>query len=633
MIINEWIENSETDIVYTDAITNLYSNLLTTDVVTVLGPRQCGKSSTVHAVALFLLELDFEIVPCTSPAEMINYHSNFRNQAFVFDDFCGTTTARLSFLSQWNDKARIIERLLHSSAEVGKRKLLFISDLFLFNTIKGQISDSSIFTKNIFNMLSEDNKLSFANAKDIGLNYGITDNDIYELSSRLFFYPQLCSNLKSASLVKEPLIVAYEILNNLLIDLTKNDQLVFATLSLFVIQDNRILISSEGIQNILHDMSEILETSTGTLAVSAIDQTLNRLVGSYVSKPSDIYTITHTEIFTGIVSFFNSHHFDFLLKVSTPEILRTHFQFENGYTSIQCKKIKVPRSKETAYFKKLFRCIRKEKEAFSVAFENEQLKNDDYRKKFSSFLINDHGVKTFLKSLSKINVRRASPLIMLLEGNYIDIFKALVNEKICINVSNSENMTPLSWAIKNENPDIVQYLLKQYCDPNACGTNLSMTPLLVAIKENGDAQIVELLLENGADPNACGLDKKTPLYFSAMKGQTQIVCHLLQFKADPTMCDFSNNSPLHIASEFTDKSHADVLEKLLENMKMNGQDLNVCNSMGKTPLLVAVEHGAVKHVELLLKHGVDLTIPDKSNRSPMDIANSNGLKEIVRLLK
>ncbi|CAC5420935.1 unnamed protein product [Mytilus coruscus] len=641
MIINDWNKNSETNIVYTDAILNLYSSLETADVVTVLGPRKCGKSSTLHAVALFLLELDFEIVPCTSPAEMVNYHSNFRNQAFLFDDFCGTTTARLSFITQWNDKVKIIERILRSSAEFGKKKLLFSSDIILFNTVRGQIPDSSIFTKNIFHMLSEDNKLSVANAKEIGLKYGINNNDIYELSSELFFYPQLCS--KSASFVEEKHIdhirsLVYEIINDLLTDLTKNDPVLLATLSLFVIKGNQITLPSDSIQNILHDISEVLETSTGTLSVSAINQTLNILIGSYVyvSKSSDTYTcytVTNTEIFTGIVSFFNSHHFNFLLKVSPPEILRTRFQFENGYTCIQCQNIKVPLSKETAYFNKLFRCIRKEKEDLSVAFRNKQLENADYRNKFISYIISNYEVKQFLKSLSNQNVRRDSPLIMLLEGEYIDIFEALVNEKICIDVSNIEKMTPLSWAIKNKNRDIVQYMLKKYCDPNACGTNLSMTPLLVAIKENGDEQIVKMLLKNGANPNACGLDKKTPLFFSVRKGQTKIVCLLLQYNADPAMCDLSDNSPLHIASEFNDKSNVDILEMLLENMKMNGHDLNICNSMGKTPLLVAVEQRAVQHIELLLKHGADQTIRDKSNRSPADIAKINGFNEIVRLLK
>jgi ankyrin repeat protein len=71
---------------------------------------------------------------------------------------------------------------------------------------------------------------------------------------------------------------------------------------------------------------------------------------------------------------------------------------------------------------------------------------------------------------------------------------------------------------------------------------------------------------------------------------------------------------------------------LLRLLIENGENVNVQDDFGNTPLIEAVIKGYEDVVELLIKSGADVNMKDKDGKSPLVWASILGHKEIVRLL-
>ena len=135
--------------------------------------------------------------------------------------------------------------------------------------------------------------------------------------------------------------------------------------------------------------------------------------------------------------------------------------------------------------------------------------------------------------------------------------------------------------------EATEYLLSIGADPNL-KNNLGETALHQAT-DNSQAKLVKLLLKNKADPNVqqngkVYSDGNTPLHQSSFKGDDKIVGILLKHKAD---CNIQN---------FV---------------------------FGKTPLHYAVEYGHEEVVKLLIAANANVSIKDKTESTPLDIAKGN----------
>lgn len=53
---------------------------------------------------------------------------------------------------------------------------------------------------------------------------------------------------------------------------------------------------------------------------------------------------------------------------------------------------------------------------------------------------------------------------------------------------------------------------------------------------------------------------------------------------------------------------------------------------GRTPLHMAAIFGRTDTAEILIQHGADINIPDNENKTPMMIAQENGLFDFVQRL-
>lgn len=79
-----------------------------------------------------------------------------------------------------------------------------------------------------------------------------------------------------------------------------------------------------------------------------------------------------------------------------------------------------------------------------------------------------------------------------------------------------------------------------------------------------------------------------------------------------------------------------VQEGNIEKVKKyihKGADINVRDSMGRTPLIVAVIRGNLPLMKIIINGGADVIITDRSGMTAMDHAKEKNLPAIIRVLK
>jgi len=209
-------------------------------------------------------------------------------------------------------------------------------------------------------------------------------------------------------------------------------------------------------------------------------------------------------------------------------------------------------------------------------------------------------------------------------------------------------------AARDGDPAQVRQLLDEGADPNATAANRYLTPLMVAVAF-GQQDVADLLLKGGAHP-ALGLSlgEKMSLMVAATCGEEEIVSALLEAGADihmqsndgnPTSngnYDFYGSAPLvygiyggHFGTAKAILNAADgpdsyPTDRLLSHTNLAG-DPRTSNS--QTLLHPAAREDHPEMAELLLEYGADPTRADEDDRTPLDIVEAEGSKEVAALLR
>lgn len=178
----------------------------------------------------------------------------------------------------------------------------------------------------------------------------------------------------------------------------------------------------------------------------------------------------------------------------------------------------------------------------------------------------------------------------------------------------------LHQAIRQNNATGVRALLSARCPLNAIDEH-GDTPLLTAIRCFRNP-ILQLLIEHGADVNARSHrpSRITPLMSAIEEGNFYAYNLLVQHDADFLCMDTLRRTPLLVAvakiaphgffdSNIKDSMFLrqeifdDVLDRSIEH------DVNHAMNDGATPLSIAVTHGHIELVRLLLQRGAAVTSP------------------------
>ena len=233
--------------------------------------------------------------------------------------------------------------------------------------------------------------------------------------------------------------------------------------------------------------------------------------------------------------------------------------------------------------------------------------------------------------------------------------------------------TALMWAAAQCHPDAIRELVAHGADVNA-RSNLEewerqrtaeprdkwlppggLTPLLFAARE-GCVAAVPVLLELGAELDVTTPDGITGPIIALINGHYDAAYALVEAGADPNLVDYTGRSALYAAIDFNtmpesnrpapyvlDNEHTalDVARLLLER----GADPNVTLTRGApyrakldrgndtmlgagtTPLLRAAKAGDLDAVKLLVEHGADPALAQRSGINPLMAAAGLGSAE------
>lgn len=156
------------------------------------------------------------------------------------------------------------------------------------------------------------------------------------------------------------------------------------------------------------------------------------------------------------------------------------------------------------------------------------------------------------------------------------------------------------------------------------------TAILAATHRNR-VDTVKALIEAGADINIRDERKDNPFLYAGAEGLLEIVKLLNAAGADTKLTNRYGGIAVIPASE---RGHVEVVQELLEHSDIN---VNHINNLGWTALMEAIVlgSGGEKHqriVELLIKHGADVNIPDKDGVTPLQHSRQRGFQAIERML-
>ncbi len=171
-------------------------------------------------------------------------------------------------------------------------------------------------------------------------------------------------------------------------------------------------------------------------------------------------------------------------------------------------------------------------------------------------------------------------------------------------IGNKGGLTPLLFALRDGNRDVVVSLLKAGADVNQVSGGDHTSPLLMATI-NGEFDLAMMLLDKGANPKLASDAGTTPLYATIN----------MQWAPKATY-------PQPIAHVKQATTHLELMEALLKkgadpNAKLNRHlwfmmynfDVLGVNTTGATPFWRAAYGLDVPAMKLLVKYGADVTIP------------------------
>lgn len=203
-----------------------------------------------------------------------------------------------------------------------------------------------------------------------------------------------------------------------------------------------------------------------------------------------------------------------------------------------------------------------------------------------------------------------------------DQVKVMLDKGMDINDINKHGKTPLMLAAAAGHTDTVLTLIERNALLDAKDID-GMTALIEAAAA-GHASTVKVLIDNKADINITNKYGATALTNSVFFGHVEATRTLLSSAV--RLNEETTENAFLIAAGLGNPS---VMDDLLKY----GVDINARGKQGRTALMAAVNFGHIEAVKFLLQKGANLAIRDLDNLNVMDIAEDNGSKEIIELLK
>lgn len=207
----------------------------------------------------------------------------------------------------------------------------------------------------------------------------------------------------------------------------------------------------------------------------------------------------------------------------------------------------------------------------------------------------------------------------------IQLTKDLIFKSKDLGLTDMYSDTPLHWAARNGQADVVDSLIiiSKTLDINEKNQVTGETALICAVKEN-HKNIVKILINNGADKGAQDNTGFSALNWASRRGNKEIIEVLMKDPSSDVSLTGNSNS-LVLAVYSGDLATVKLFVK-------EGLPINASDSYGETPLIAAVKIGNIDILEYLIKQGADTQSTDRLGRIPIMLAAQAGYIDIISFL-
>ena len=221
-----------------------------------------------------------------------------------------------------------------------------------------------------------------------------------------------------------------------------------------------------------------------------------------------------------------------------------------------------------------------------------------------------------------------APLHVAACSENVETLNTLLGWKLDLTIQAEDGSTALVAASYESKPDAVRLLL-QYGAPVNVPNIDGETALHHAIIDN-DADLVRDLLRNGIDTSIRSRRGGSALHLAAFRGQAAILGQLLEYGADVELghqYDGDGYSP----PESSDWNSGLTWNQARSEKTDHPNYWSHIDSQWR-PLHSAVCGGHKSVVEILLRHGADISSRGSAGETPLHVAASAGEPEIVKFL-
>lgn len=218
-----------------------------------------------------------------------------------------------------------------------------------------------------------------------------------------------------------------------------------------------------------------------------------------------------------------------------------------------------------------------------------------------------------------------SPLHLAAHSGISSLVKALVAYGDPLDATDSDGLTPLMWATKNDHPDVVEFLLELGANHGVEAPGGLTAVFHAAI--NGHYRSLHKLVQGGARVRVTDKRSRTPLHYAAAYGNIKTLGVLLSSGAEIDAKDIGRHTALQQAS-----IHGEVA--IMSVLVARNADISVKDKEGRTLLHLAARTSDLNVLDFWLKNSNDLETTDDQLWTPLMhaamLGNDKGAAQLIK---